>query len=115
MITSQQFDSALKIIQEYKFQKENEISYNKSEKTYVNIQKEVSIKTLLILQNYFKETYNEHIDWSSLKQIDLEKLKLIDYSILRGYRGFGKVSENKLKKIVFSHSENINPSIIIIQ
>lgn len=99
MITSQQFDSALKIIMEYKLQMENEIS----------------IKTFLTLQTYYKERLNEHIDWNTLKQMDLEKLMLLDYSILRNYRGFGKASENKLKKVIFSFSENIEKPILNIE
>ena len=115
MITSQQFDSALKIIMEYKLQMENEISCKKSARTFVNIEKEISIKTFLTLQTYYKERLNEHIDWNTLKQMDLEKLMLLDYSILRNYRGFGKSSENKLKKVIFSFSENIEKPILNIE
>lgn len=73
----------------------------------MNIQKEISIKTFLTLQTYYKEWLNEHIDWNTLKKIELEKLETIDFSLLRMFRGFGKIFENKLKKLIVSISENL--------
>jgi hypothetical protein len=107
MITSKQFDQALEVIMEYRLQMENKFFHEKAKKNFVNIQKEISINTFIVLQTYFKEQFNEHIDWNSLKKIDLEKLETIDFSLLRMYRGFGKISENKLKKLIVSISENL--------
>lgn len=106
MITSEQFDDALKIIIDYKTQVESKNINNSLNATFVDIQKNISANTFFILRTYFKEQFNEHIDWNSLKKIDLEKLETIDFSILRNYRGFGKASENKLKKLIYSFSDN---------
>lgn len=106
MITSEQFDNALKIIVAYKTQVESKNFNYKLNTTYVNIQKNISVKTFLILQTYYEEVFNETIDWNSLTQMELDKLIQIDYSILRNYRGFGKSSENKLKKVINYVVEN---------
>ncbi len=115
MITYEQFDNALKVIVAYKTQVESKNLNTKLNTTYVDIQKYISKNTFFILRNYYEEQFNEHIDWNSLKQMDLEKLMLIDYSILRNYRGFGKSSENKRKKVIFSFSENIEKPILNIE
>jgi hypothetical protein len=106
MITSQEFDSALKVIMEYKLQLENSALKSKTSKNYMNIEKVISDKTFTILQSYFKETYNENIERHSLKKMNLDKMRVIDFNKLREYRGFGKVSENKLKEAI--HSVDIN-------
>ena len=38
--------------------------------------------------------------------MNLDKMRVIDFNKLREYRGFGKVSENKLKEAI--HSVEIN-------
>ena len=106
MITYEQFDNALNIIVAYKTQVESKNLNNKLNPTFVDIQKNISVTTFLILQTYYEEAFNETIDWNSLKQMDVDKLMLIDYSILRNYRGFGKSSENKLKKVINYVVEN---------
>lgn len=103
MITSKEFDAALKIISDYKNQLENENSYEKRPQNFINIQKEVTITIFLVLQLYYFEIYKENIDWNSLRIMNLEKLNHLDYSILKSYRGFGKASERKLKNIIAFH------------
>lgn len=111
MITSEQFDEALRIIIDYKTQEESKNINNKLDITFVNIKKNISTNTYFVLQTYFKENFNEHIDWNSLKKIDLDKLERIDFSVLRMYRGFGKKSEHNLKKVIDSLRENIEKPI----
>lgn len=104
MITAQEVDNALKIIMEYKLQVEqasNKTSFN----SVVNIQKEISFNTFYSLQLYFKDVHNENITSHDLRKMSLEKLNTIDYSKLRNYRGFGRVSEQKLKKLIESFNE----------
>jgi hypothetical protein len=108
MITSEQFDEALKIIIDYKTQIESKNINSKLDITFVDIQKNISTNTFFVLQTYFKENFNEHIDWNSLKKMDLDKLERIDLSILRMYRGFGKISEDNLKKLIHSLRKNQN-------
>lgn len=107
MITYEQFDNALKVIVAYKTQVESKNLNTKLNTTYVDIQKYISKNTFFILRNYYEEQFNEHIDWNSLKKMDLEKLERIDLTLLRTYRRFGKISENKLKKLFVSISENL--------
>ena len=45
MITSQEFDSALKVIMEYKLQLENSALKSKTSNNYMNIEKVISDKT----------------------------------------------------------------------
>jgi hypothetical protein len=110
MITSEQFDAALKIISDYKNQLENEYSNAKSNQKFIDIQKDVTIRIFFILQLYYLEIHKENINWNSLKNMNLEKLTHLDYSILRSYRGFGKVSERKLKNIIalYVHQSELN-------
>ncbi len=108
MITSEQFDNALRLIVEYKTQLESKNSNKILRTTYVDIQKNISMNTYLILQTYFKERFNEHLDWNALKKMDLEKLERIDTSLLRHYRGFGKASEDRFKKLIASFREKHN-------
>lgn len=104
MITSQQFDTALKIILDYKQQLENGIITNYSEENYVNIQKKITSNTFFALQNYFKDYHNIDLEWKSLTKMDLETLQAINFKKLRSYRGFGDKAEKKLKEIIFSNT-----------
>ena len=45
---------------------------------------------------------NENLEWNDLKKINISMLEKLDYSQLRQYRGFGKVTEHNLKELVKS-------------
>ena len=107
MITSQQFDTALKTILEYKLQMENnQLILGESKSGMVDIQKNIKKHTFFILKYYFKDFFNEHLEWDDLKSIDLVKLKSIDLKHLRRYRGFGKAAELKFKAMIDTFPNN---------
>lgn len=104
MITSQQFDNALKIIVDYKLQLESGLTEsNINNNQYINIQNKISTRTFFILQSYYKEVYNSNLKWESLKAMNLSELKSLDYNLLRNYRGFGIKAEKKLKDVIISN------------
>lgn len=112
MITPQQFDNALKIISDYKSQFEMEIFEDKSTKELVDIQKLINNGTFFSLQYYYSDIYNKNLCWKDLKTMDLKLLKSLDFKILRGYRGFGKMAEAKLKNVINKYSNNSDKLII---
>jgi hypothetical protein len=102
MITPQQFDNALKIIADYKYQLENGLINESSRAKFVDIHKNIKTKTFYVLQNYYKDVLNLNLERSDLKKIEIYTLQKIDFTILRGYRGFGRVAEYKLKEVIES-------------
>lgn len=112
MITSQQFDEALKTILDYKFQLENGVFQNGYKVITVDIQKELSKYTYLALQHYFENYLKQELKWENLKAMDLETLKNIDYKKLRRYRGFGLMAEVRLKNSIKTVSINSDNSIL---
>jgi hypothetical protein len=105
MITSQQFDNALKIIADYKAQLETELFQDSSTVEFVDIQKIIKMSKFYVLKNYYNDILNENLEWSDLKKINISTLEKLDYSHLRQYRGFGKVTEQKLKELVKSFGD----------
>lgn len=101
MISQEQFETAIKIICDYEVHLENEIN-NKSKDRFVNIQKKITSNTFRVLKSYFSSTYGIDLEWSDLKVMNLELLKSLDYKMLRMYRGFGVLSENRLKSLIES-------------
>ena len=97
MISSQQFDEALKIISEYKSQLDNGLITIKPKPVFVNIQNKISNHTFFTLQHYFNDYLGKLLERNDLSAIDLAMLKNIDFNNLRRYRGFGKMAEERLK------------------
>jgi hypothetical protein len=108
MISPEQFDNALRLIINYTSQLENRINNEKSSELYVNVQNKISLNTFKVLKSYYSSSHGIDLEWKDLKEMSLEKLKLIDLEKLRFYRGFGLKSENKLKKILESYINDIN-------
>jgi hypothetical protein len=104
MITSHEFDLALKIIVGYKAQLENVRVENKIEVDKIDIQNKINKNTYFILQNYYRDEFNVHIEFEDLKAMDVKFLKSIDYKKMHRYRGFGKVAEFRFKEILESCS-----------
>lgn len=105
MITSLEFDAALKIISDYKIQLDNKIV----EKTNVipqniNIQKSIRNSTFNALRYYYFENYNITLLREDLINMDVLLLKGIDYKKMSSYRGFGLISLFYFKKLMESHS-----------
>ena len=105
MITSLEFDAALKTISDYKLQLDNNIL----EKTNViprkiNIQKSIRNSTFIALKNYYLDNYDLELEKEDLSNMDVHLLKGIDYKKMSGYRGFGLISLFYFKKLMESHS-----------
>ena len=100
MITSQQFDNALKIISDYKNQIDMVVFEDKSIIELVDIQRKMTNNIFFVLQHYYSDIYNINLEWKDLKTMDLKLLKSLDFKILHGYRGFGKSAEIKLKNTI---------------
>jgi hypothetical protein len=99
MITSLQFDNALKIIVDYKLQLERG-SDNESIVIQVDIQDKISKNTFFTLQLYYSDILEKKLEWNDLKAMDIEQLKSIDFIKLRRYRGFGAIAEFKLLNVI---------------
>ena len=102
MITSKDFDEALRIISEYKYQLDNELISVKPKPVFVNIEYKISNHTFLILQHYFNDHLGYLLERKDLSSMDLETLKSIDFMKIRNYRGFGKTAEERLKNTIES-------------
>ena len=104
MITSVQFDAALKTISDYKIQLENKLIIERRERKFkIDIQKSIKINLFNVLRNYYNDEYNLVLRWDDLKVMDIKLLKEIDFNKLRRYRGFGAISANKFRKILVYH------------
>lgn len=101
MITSKQFDIALKIITDYKNQLDNKFELeDKSEPYSINIQKSIKITLFKTLRNYYHDEYNIDLHWDDLKAMDVKLLRDINFIKLMRYRGFGKIGSYKFRKIL---------------
>lgn len=106
MITKIEFDTALKIISDYKIQLEDDLNENttKSNKT-VNIQNDIKDDiTFRVLKNYYRREFKIELKSEHLSQMDFMLLASINYYELAGFRGFGKVRLNNFKKLMVLHS-----------
>jgi hypothetical protein len=106
MITSKQFDKALKIIYEYKSQLDNGLIVSVPKPVLIDIQNKISKNTFFILQHYFEDHLKQTLEWKDLKEMDFEILQNIDFIKLRPYRGFGRISENRLTDMINTFSVN---------
>ena len=93
MITSLQFDEAIKIISEYKSQVENGLVKIKEIVILVDIEDKISVKFFFILQHYYADILGKQLEWFHLKSMELDELKALDFNCLRNYRGFWLISE----------------------
>ena len=75
MITSLQFDEAIKIISEYKSQVENGVVEIKEKGILVNIQDKITKNTFQTLQYYYEDILDKKLEWSHLKSMELNQLK----------------------------------------
>lgn len=106
MITSQQFDEALKTISDYKSQLEKGLIVDTSKPVFIDIQNKISMHTFFTLQHYFEDYLNQTLEWNDLKEMNLAILKNIDFMKLRRYRGFGRMAENRLRDMINTFSVN---------
>jgi len=100
MITSQQFDNALKTISDYKSQLEKGLIVSVPKPVLIDIQNKISKHTFFTLQHYFEDHLKQKLEWNDLNSMDIEILLNIDFMKLGRYRGFGKMAENRLMDMI---------------
>jgi hypothetical protein len=115
MVTYQQFENAIKVVLDYMAQLENEIQIDQNKQSFVNIQNKVSKNTFWVLKNYYEDTHNINLEWDDLRHMKLDKLKLLDFEILRTYRGFGLKSEMILKQLLMPYINDIDEKLILTE
>jgi hypothetical protein len=104
MITSLQFDAALKTITDYKVQLERELHVESSVKPYkIDIQKSIKISLFNVLRNYYFDEHKIDLRWDDLRTMDLKLLQEINFNKLKRYRGFGKMASFKFQEILVSY------------
>ncbi|TRX15961.1 hypothetical protein [Flavobacterium franklandianum] len=105
MITDLEFEKALTIIMSYQLQFDESLKKQINAKSKkININDNIGDSTFRVLQSYFLKEFNTELDRKDLLALDVTLLKLIDYDILKGYRGFGTSRLFNFKKLMVSHS-----------
>ena len=106
MISSQQFDDALKTISDYKSQLEKGLIVDTTKPVFIDIQNKISKHTFYTLQHYFEDHLKQTLEWKDLKAMNFVMLKNIDFLKLRRYRGFGRMAEKRLRDMIYAFSVN---------
>lgn len=101
MITSQQFDEALKTISEYKIQTELKLNVtNFTETLKIDIQKNINKSLFNVLKSYYLDEHKISLNWDDLKVMDINLLQEINFTKLRQYSRFGAMAEHRFQKIL---------------
>ncbi len=101
MITSVQFDEALKVIADYKTQVIKTIIINSSAKNNtVKLQNQISSCTFKALRLYYENEYQIILEWNDLAFMDENLLANINFDKLLYSRGFGIIALANFKKIL---------------
>ena len=105
MITSVEFDAAIKLIADYKSQLDKELKASVlAQNKKINIQEGINEKTFIALQNYYQLDYSITLQWEDLKAMDICLLESIDYGKMALTKGFGFMSLFNFKEVMVSHS-----------
>jgi hypothetical protein len=113
MITSADFDAAIKLISEYRDQMVNIVKENNSSKDKtINIKKQISSGTFKALREYYKNEFGMLLDDDHLATMNVKLLSTIDCDKLLNTRGFGKAGLKNFKKLLNSNSI-INKGLLI--
>jgi hypothetical protein len=105
MITSAQFDAALKLIADYKKQLVKRIIINTSAKNKtINLQNQISSCTYKALRLYYENEYQIILDWDDLVFMDENLLSNINFDKLLYSRGFGIIALSNFKKTLALNS-----------
>lgn len=104
MITSQEYDVALKVIADYKLQLDNQLKEVLVKNQKINIQEDIKENTFRVLQQYYQLHYVKRLQWEDLKTMDRHLLETIDYDKIKLLKGFGHMSLFNLKKLMIAHS-----------
>jgi hypothetical protein len=101
MITSLQYETALKIISDYIVQTERKLNFNNlTESLKIDIQKNINKSLFNVLKSYYLDEHKITLIWDDLKVMDVNLLQTINFTKLRQYSRFGAMGEHKLQKIL---------------
>jgi len=110
MVSSEEFDAALKIIAAYRMQLEEEIHLNFRHPT-IDLQQEISKSTFKALRYYYESEFDFKMEWSDLRNMDTQLLLDINFDKLSGIRGFGRIALYNFKQILVDKGV-LNPSTL---
>jgi hypothetical protein len=105
MITLQEFDSALKLIANYRLQLQDQLEGKENKNIYIpkrtiNMQRNTKISLFNVLRNYYKHELGIELKWDDLKTMDIDILNNIDSHKLLRYRGFGIIALDKFNELM---------------
>jgi hypothetical protein len=101
MITTVDFEAALKLISDYKKQFINGTVINEdSRNRTINLKKQISSGTFKAVQNYYKKEYGILLNPDNLEAMDEKLLSVIDFDKLLNTRGFGRVGLQNFKELL---------------
>ncbi|GIZ10063.1 hypothetical protein [Flavobacterium sp. UMI-01] len=104
MITSKEFELAIKIIAEYKLQMDNQLKEILHTTEKINIQEDMRGGMFRVLQKYYKAHYDIKLCWEDLKTMERSLLEKIDFDKMKLIKGCGRISLFNFKKLMVSHS-----------
>ena len=101
MITTLEFNTALKLISDYKLQIDEQLLESELiNKREVNIQNNIKKQMFFALQHYYKDYYGLDLNWNDLIEMDVDLLKKINFKRLGRYRGIGLMSINNFMGVL---------------
>lgn len=115
MITSEQFDIALKVVVSYKTQLVMELEDALQIRPQrIDISGDLREKAFKALQTYYDLHYSIVIGRDDLAYMDRHLLAGIDYNKMRYIKGFGRSAVYNFKKVMLSHGilDDLDYSVI---
>lgn len=104
MITSKEFELAIKIIAAYKLQMDNTLKEILQNNEIINLQDNIRESQFRILQKYYRIHYNRKLSWEDLKAMERSSLENIDFDKMKLIKGCGPIFLFNFKKLLLSHS-----------
>lgn len=102
MITSLEFDIAVRLIADYKLQLDKELKDVLNRNHKINIQGDIKESTFRVLQKYYQIHYATKLQWEDLKAMDRQLLETLDYDKIKLLKGYKRMSLHNLKKLMLS-------------
>ena len=105
MITLQEFDGALRLIESYRLQLQVQLEEKVSNTLAVppltiNMQQYTKTSLFNALRNYYNYELGIELKWNDLKSMDIDVLNNINFNKLLRYRGFGIIALEKFKNLL---------------
>ena len=119
MITLQEFDGALRLIESYRLQLQEQLeekTLNNPAIPQLTVDMQQYTKTSLFnaLRNYYNYELGIELKWDDLRRMEIEVLNNINFSRLLRYRGFGLIALENFKILLVSLNVIVKSSNEII-